>query len=223
MNKIFNINLGGYPFTIDEDAFQKLDKYLKTISGHFSASEGCDEIVSDIESRIAELFTEHLKGRPIITMKEVDNVIAVMGTPEEFGASEEHAQAHAHAEEKKSKTTSDSSEGSSNWKTGKRLFREPDEQIIGGVCAGLAAYFGIHDPVWVRIAFAIGVFMGFGLIIYVVLWIALPEAKTSGDKLSMRGEKIDVSNIAKKVEEEMNQLADSISEMTKDFGSKKKA
>jgi len=187
MNKIFNINLGGYPFTIDEDAFQKLDKYLKTISGHFSASEGCDEIVSDIESRIAELFTEHLKGRPIITM------------------------------------TSDSSEGSSNWKTGKRLFREPDEQIIGGVCAGLAAYFGIHDPVWVRIAFAIGVFMGFGLIIYVVLWIALPEAKTSGDKLSMRGEKIDVSNIAKKVEEEMNQLADSISEMTKDFGSKKKA
>jgi len=222
MNKIFNINLGGYPFTIDEDAFQKLDKYLKTISGHFSSSEGCDEIVSDIESRIAELFMEHLKGRPIISMKEVDNVITVMGTPEEFGATEEQAQKKTHREEKKSKTKSEFEEDSSTWKTGKRLFREPDEKIISGVCAGLAAYFGIQDPVWVRIAFAIGVFMGFGLIVYVVLWIAIPEAKTSGDKLSMKGEKIDVSNIARKVEEEMNQLADSISEMTKDFGSKKK-
>ncbi len=218
MNKIFNINLGGYPFTIDEDAFQKLDKYLKTISRHFSSSEGYEEIVSDIESRIAELFMEDLKGRPIISMKEVKNVISVMGTPEEFGASEEHA----HTKESSAHGQAETEEKKSNWKTGKRLFREPDEQVIGGVCAGLAAYFGIEDPVWVRIAFALGVMMGFGVVLYIVLWIALPEAKTSGDKLSMRGEKIDVSNIARKVEEEMNQLADTISEMTKDFGSKKK-
>ena len=151
-------------------------------------------------------------------MKEVENVISVMGTPEEFGASEEHV----HQEEKKSSAQEESHQKTADWKTGKRLFRDPEEQIIGGVCAGLAAYFGIQDPVWVRIAFALGVFMGFGLILYFVLWIAIPEAKTSGDKLSMRGEKIDVSNIARKVEEEMNQLADTISEMTKDFGSKKK-
>ena len=81
MNKIFNINLGGYPFTIDEDAFQKLDKYLKTISGHFSSSEGYEEIVSDIESRIAELLTEDLKGRPIISMKEVENVCLLYTSP----------------------------------------------------------------------------------------------------------------------------------------------
>ena len=75
---------------------------------------------------------------------------------------------------------------------------------------------------WVRIAFAIAFFTCFGFVLYMVLWIALPEAKTSGDKLSMRGERIDVSNIAKQVEDEMNQLADTISEMTKEFGSKKK-
>jgi len=215
MNKIFNINLGGYPFTIDEDAFKKLDKYLKAISGHFSASEGCEEIVSDIESRIAELFTENLKGRPIISMREVDKVIGVMGTPEEFGATEEGHK------EKNSQTRSEPKE-EKNWRTGKRLFRDADEKVVGGVCAGLAAYFGIEDPVWVRIAFAVSVFTGFGFLLYFVLWIAIPEARTSGDKLSMRGEKIDVSNIARKVEEEMTQLADTITEMTKEFGSKKK-
>lgn len=215
MNKIFNINLGGYPFTIDEDAYQKLNKYLKTVAKHFSTSEGCDEIVSDIESRIAELFNEHLKGRPIVSMREVEKVIAVMGTPEEFGASEEGQEQEE--DQKQEKRAS-----SKSWKTGKRLFRDPDEKVIGGVCSGLAAYFGVDDPVWVRIAFAIAFFTGFGFVLYMVLWIALPEAKTSGDKLSMRGERIDVSNIAKQVEDEMNQLADTISEMTKEFGSKKK-
>lgn len=215
MNKIFNINLGGYPFTIDEDAYQKLDKYLKTVAKHFSTSEGCDEIVSDIESRIAELFNEHLKGRPIVSMREVEKVIAVMGTPEEFGASEG-------GQEQEEDQKQENRDSAKSWKTGKRLFRDPDEKVIGGVCSGLAAYFGVDDPVWVRIAFAIAFFTGFGFVLYMVLWIALPEAKTSGDKLSMRGERIDVSNIAKQVEDEMNQLADTISEMTKEFGSKKK-
>ena len=89
MNKIYNINLGGYPFTIDDDAYKVLDKYLKAITGHFSGSEGCEDIISDIEARIAELFNEHLKGQPIVGLREVESMIAVMGTPEEFGAAPE--------------------------------------------------------------------------------------------------------------------------------------
>ncbi len=213
MNKIFNINLGGYPFTIDDDAYFKLDKYLSTVKKHFSSSEGCDDIISDIESRIAELFNEHLKGQPIVSLREVEKVIEIMGTPEEFGATSE--------EEYEGMASEKAAE--SNYRTGKRLFRDPDEKVIGGVCSGLAAYFGIQEPVWVRLFFCLLLFTGFAPIIYIVLWIAIPEAKTSGDKLSMRGEKIDVTNIARKVEEEVNNLTDTINEMTRDFGTKKKA
>ena len=212
MNKIFNINLGGYPFTIDDDAYYKLDKYLSTIKDHFSTSEGCEDIISDIESRIAELFNEHLKGQPIVGMREVEKVIEIMGKPEEFGATS------AEEEEHTSK-----SHGKTKYRTGKRLFRDPDEKVIGGVCSGLAAYFGIDEPVWVRLFFCLLLFTGFAPIIYIVLWIAIPEAKTSGDKLSMHGEKIDIHNIARKVEEEVNNLTNTINEMTKDFGTKKKA
>ena len=88
MNKISNINLGGFPFTIDEDAFATLDKYLKTIHKHFRKSEGYEEITTDIETRMAELFQEKLEGRPIVTLPDVKNVIAIMGTPEDFGAAD---------------------------------------------------------------------------------------------------------------------------------------
>ena len=214
MNKIFNINLGGYPFTIDDDAYRKLDKYLSTIQKHFSKSEGCEDIITDIEIRIAELFNEHLKGQPIVGLREVDKIISIMGTPEDFGAA---------AEEEVHESSSASSKSDTNKsQTGRRLFRDPDEKVIGGVCSGLAAYFGIQEPVWVRLFMVLLIFTGFAPLIYIVLWIAIPEAKTSGDKLSMRGEKIDVSNIARKVEEEINNLADTITEMTKDIGSKKK-
>ena len=215
MNKIFNINLGGYPFTIDDDAYVKLDKYLITIRRHFSTSEGCDDIIADIEIRIAELFNEQLKGQPIVGMREVEKMISVMGTPEEFGATAE--------EDISDRDSNSSSESRSRgYSTGKRLFRDPDEKVIAGVCSGLAAYFGIEEPVWIRLFFFLLLFTGFAPIIYIVLWIAIPEAKTSGDKLGMRGEKIDVSSIARKVEEEINNLTDTITEMTRDFKSKKK-
>ena len=215
MNKIYNINLGGYPFTIDDDAYEKLDEYLNAIRKHFHTSEGRDDIITDIEIRIAELFNEHLKGQPIVGMREVDKVISVMGTPEEFGATQEE-------EIGETGSAQYSKKSNKKYKTGKRLFRNPDEKIIGGVCSGLATYFGIDEPVWVRLFFFLLLFTGFSPLIYVVLWIAIPEARTSGDKLAMKGEKIDVQNIAKKVEEEINNLADTITEMTKDFKSKKK-
>ncbi len=215
MNKIFNINLGGYPFTIDDDAYHTLDKYLSTIKRHFANSEGCEDIIADIEIRIAELFNEELKGQPIVGRREVDKVIKVMGTPEEFGATEED---HIKDNGQKSHAKGESK----TYTTGKRLFRDPDEKVIGGVCSGLSAYFGINEPVWLRILFVFTFFTGVGIMLYFVLWIAIPEAKSSGDKLSMKGEKIDVTNIARKVEEEINNLTNTISEMTKEFNSKKK-
>ena len=217
MNKIYNINLGGFPFTIDDDAYVVLDKYLKTITRHFSGSEGCEDIISDIEARIAELFNEHLKGQPIVGLREVESMISVMGTPEEFGAAPESdtIAEDMHARGKQSKGTTHA--------RGRRLFRDPDESMIGGVCSGISAYIGIEDPVWMRIIFAIAFFSGVGVIAYIVLWIAIPQAKTAGDKLAMKGEKINVSNIAKVVEDEFHNLSDTLAEITKDFSSKKKA
>jgi len=221
MNKIFNVNLGGYPFTIDEDAFAKLNRYLDTIEAHFSTSEGCDEILEDIEARMAELFNEKAKAKSIVTLKDLDDVIAIMGKPEDFGAASLEDDTGYQAEytsrksgPKRAKTTI---------KTGKRLFRDGEDKVIGGVCSGVAAYFGIQDPLWIRLGWIISVMiLGIPLILYPVLWAIVPLAKTAGDKLAMKGEPANISNIAKTVEEELQDLSKTINEMTKDFGSKKK-
>ena len=212
MNKIFNINLGGYPFTIDDNAYQKLTKYLTTIEKHFSASEGCDEIISDIESRIAELFNESLNGQPIVSLKDIDAAIVTMGTPEEFGAV---GSDYDDTEE----ALSDQGE----YKTGKKLFRDPDTKIIGGVCSGLSAYFGIEDPLWVRLgAVALMFTGGLSVPLYILLLIILPKARTSADKLAMRGERIDINNIAKTIEDEFDNISDTFSDLDQKIRSKKK-
>ena len=212
MNKIFNINLGGYPFTIDDNAYQKLNKYLGTIEKHFSTSEGCDEIISDIESRIAELFNDSLNGQPIVSMKDIDAAITTMGTPEEFGAA---GSDHDDVE--------DTREHSGEYKTGKKLFRDPDTKIIGGVCSGLAAYFGIDDPLWVRLgAVALMFTGGLSVPLYILLLVIVPKARTSADKLAMRGERIDINNIAKTIEDEFDNISDTFSELDEKIRSKKK-
>lgn len=219
MNKILNINLGGLPFTIDYDAYDHLDKYLNTIRQHFSDSESCEEIMTDIEVRMGELFQENLKGTPIISTKELDEVIKIMGTPADFGADEEEYD-HDYAEQKSDTETSSS--WSESIKTGKRLFRDEDEKVIAGVCSGLSAYFGITDPVWLRIGFVLLTIAGVSPVLYILLWAIVPAAKSASDKLAMKGETINISNIAKTVEEEINELSKRINEFGKDFTNKKK-
>lgn len=215
MNKIFNINLGGYPITIDEDAYHHLNKYLNTIRNHFADSEGCEDIVSDIEIRMSELLQEGMEGKTIISMKELDGIIKIMGRPEEFGADPIE-------DDYNEETTSKSK--SRRIKTGKRIFRSPDDQVIAGVCSGIASYFGVADPLWIRLLFIVLVFgAGVSIILYPLLWVLLPVAKTAGDKLSMRGEPATVSNIAKTIEEELTELSVKINEISRDIGSKKKA
>ncbi len=209
MNKTFNINLGGYPFTIDEDAFAELDQYLTSLNTYFGDSEGCDEIVGDIENRIAELFKEKLKKRKIVNLKNVQQVMDMMGRPEQF-------------DDMNTTNASSNSQKAFDIKTGKRLFRDPEDQVISGVCSGLSAYLGIQDPVWIRLAFVVLVFgAGVSIVPYIVLWMVVPEAQTAGDRLSMRGEAANVSNIAKTVEEEMQNLGKKITQFSEGFKWKK--
>lgn len=213
MNKIFNINLGGYPFTIDEDAYEHLSAYLDTIHRHFRQSEGYEEITEDIEARLAEIFQERLGNRPIVNLKDVKEAIVTMGTPEEFGAEAIGADFEGGA-----------SSEQRQYKTGKRLFRNPDEEVIGGVCSGIAAYFGIQDPLWVRLLFIVLVVSGgFGVPLYLILWAVVPKAESASDRLAMRGEPINVSNIGNIIEEGFKDFSDKVSELGEEIGSKKKS
>ena len=215
MKKTFNINIGGYPFTIDEDAYEHLKEYLDALHQHFQTYEGADEIISDIESGTAEILQARLENRTIVSMTDVQAAIARMGTPEDFGAETRFEEDMNYA---KSNTSN------SKYKTGKRLYINPDDKVIGGVCSGLTAYFGIEDPVWLRIAFALLAFGSVGIIIpiYIVLMIILPEPKTAAQKLEMRGEPIDVNSIARVVEEGIEGISNTITQITDEFTKKKK-
>lgn len=206
MNRVVHINLGGYAFTMDDDAYDHLSAYLQTLQRHFRGTEGADEIIADIEARLAELFRESLgSSRSIVVMHDVEEAIAVMGTPEDFGA------------ESGDHTT----QGEPFIRTGKRLFRDTENKVMAGVCSGIAAYFGITDPVWVRLFFAI-IFLsgGFGFPLYFILWAIMPEAKTAADRLAMHGEPINVSNISRMVKEEIGNLSEKVSELNKEFTGK---
>jgi len=193
MNKTVNINLSGIIFHIDEDAYGKLSSYLATIKGYFSESEGRDEIMADIENRIAEMLSKKISDRKqVVLMMDVDRVIEVMGKPEDFAGEK------TQSEETKKEQPTYSSSGKR-----RRVFRDSDNSILGGVCSGIGAYFNI-DPLWLRLALVASFFaFGTGFLLYIVLWIVIPEAKTSAEKLEMSGDDINVSNIGKKVEEEM--------------------
>jgi phage shock protein PspC (stress-responsive transcriptional regulator) len=223
MKKVVNINLGGFPITIDEDAFAHLEQYLAAVDRSFRHLEGHDEILHDIEIRIAELLQEQLKGRAIVSISDVQTVIGIMGKPEDFG--EEAAAAgpdsggarKAHQAEAPPRE-----EAPFSFRPGKKLFRDPEDKIIGGVCSGLAAYFGIPDPVWVRLAFVLLLATGFGLITYIVLLVIVPKAVTSADRLAMRGEPVNISTIADAVEKQFEEISDKLNEIGEDLRRKKK-
>ena len=207
MNKVQQINLGGVPFTIDEDAFEHLRRYLNTIHRHFRESQGYEEITQDIEARLAELFQESLNRRSIVSISDVKDAIITMGTPEDFGA------------EPIEEAGSSEGAGERKYRTGKRLFRDAEEEVLGGVCAGIAAYVGINDPLWIRLLFIVlTITSGFGIPAYLILWAIVPQAKTASDRLAMRGEPINASNIGRIIEEEVEHISQKVSEL----GGKKK-
>lgn len=208
MNKTVTINISGIIFHIEEDAYDKLSKYLNTIKGYFTSNESGNEIIADIEARIAELLQAKVTPfKQVILMADVDEVINALGKPEEFIDGETTGSA-----ESSSKQTESQAHQTGPIK--RRLFRDPDEKAIGGVCSGVAHYFDI-DIVWVRLAtFLLIFFGGVSLWVYIILWIVIPEAKTTADRLAMRGEAINIDNISKKFKEEM----DGVKNRAQNFG-----
>lgn len=219
MNKTININLGGHPFIIDEKAYDLLSTYLNRLESHFSYSEGCEEIIEDIEMRIAELFNERLKTRQIVTTADFDYIVEVMGKPEDLGCSTESDEHSTYAEN----GTAESGRNAYEFKVGKKIFRDEENKLVGGVCSGISTYIGLEDPIWVRVLFAVFFFgLGFGGVAYLVLWMAIPAAKTRQDRMAMRGKKIDINSIAKTIENEFNNLSESLSDMGDVYKQKRK-
>lgn len=196
MNKTVNINLGGMLFHIDEDAYQKLTRYFDAIKRSLTNSNGQDEIIKDIEMRVAELLNEkHLTDKQVVNLREVDEVIAVMGQPEDYRIEEEPSDYSAPAFDAA--------------KRNKKLYRDTEHGMLGGVAAGLSHYFGI-DSIWLRILFLVFIPLGFGtgILAYFILWIVTPAAVTTAEKLEMTGEPVTISNIEKKVREEFDSVSE---------------
>lgn len=197
MKKTLTANISGTVFHIEEDAYEKLQRYLATIRDQFTGSDGRDEIMGDIESRIAELFTERLDGkRQVVSIADVEHVVGVMGQPEDYmGGAEGTDQEPSAAAEGAAYAAS----GQGRYK---RLFRHPDDKWIGGVFGGLGAY--LHtDPLWMRILFIALVFFGVGspILIYLIVWVLVPVAESAAERLMMEGEPVTVDNLKRTFQE----------------------
>lgn len=217
MNKTVNINLAGISFHIDENAFGKLSRYLDAIRKSLKGSEGSEEIMQDIESRIAELFTEKIKIQSqVITLAELDEVIAVMGQPEDYEVDDEIFDDVPPESQPYSKSRTNS--------TQKQLFRDVDDKYVAGVSSGLGHYLGI-DAIWIRLLWVVLVLagMGYPIVVYIILWILVPAALTTSEKLKMTGEPINISNIERKFKEGFDHVTDRMKNVDYDkYGSKLK-
>jgi phage shock protein PspC (stress-responsive transcriptional regulator) len=203
MKKTFTINISGTVFHIDDDAHEKLNNYLIKLTRYFGTDPDAKEIVQDIESRISELFSQRLKdGSEVITIEHVEEIIQIMGMPEAFTETNE---------EKKEEPKIVSPRAG-----GKKLYRDPDNRVLGGVCSGLGAYFDI-DPVFIRLIFVLLFFFGVGssFLIYVILWIVVPKARNIAQRLEMKGEEVNVNNISKSIKEEIQDVKDNYDKFRK--------
>tara|TARA_R110002072_G_scaffold23949_3_gene82036 strand:+ start:7720 stop:9456 length:1737 start_codon:yes stop_codon:yes gene_type:complete len=201
MKKTVNVNLAGTFFHIDEDAFGKLSRYLDAIKRSLSDPQGSDEIIRDIEARIAELFSEKISSSSqVISIKELDEVIAVMGQPEDYMVDEEIFEDTPPAATRRRSHSSY-----------KQLYRDIDNKFISGVSSGLGHYMGL-DAIWVRLLWILLTIIssGFFIIIYILFWILVPAAVSTSDKLKMTGEPINISNIEKKFKEGYDTVADKV-------------
>lgn len=225
MKKTVSINISGRYFHIDEFAFDLLDEYLSVLKRHFKKEQGGDEIISDIELRVAELFQERLtSSRQVVDQTDVKYVKSKLGTPADFGVNEEQSSSEEKKESKKEKVyDAKVVEEFTNSKTKKSVFRDTDDRILGGVCSGLSHYFGI-DKLFIRLGFILLTFAGIGFTIpmYIILWAIVPKARTRAEKLKMKGEKINVDNIERKVKEEMGKVKDKVKDFAQDSGKHQK-
>lgn len=190
-----DVNISGYIYHIDQDAYEKLQRYISSLEKHYGNNEEAKEIVKDIEQRISELLNEKkLSDNIVFSIEDIERIINILGTPEDiFGDIDEE----------------DSSE--TRYKVRKKLYRDNDKRIFGGVSAGLAAYLGI-PVLLIRTALVILILVGYGLpfVIYIVMWATIPKAITPTQRLEMKGEPVNVENIEKTIKKEYEDVRDNI-------------
>src|SRR5574344_769649 len=204
MKKNITINLFGSLYNIDEDAYELLQTYENQLRTYFSRQEGGDEISEDIERRVAELF-EELKeqGKEAIDMDDVQSIIRRIGKPEDFQASDEENETPKEENKKAEEKT----------RAAKKLFRDPNDKMLGGVMSGLSHYFGGDSLLWrliilILIIFSSGIF----IVAYIVGWIVIPQAQTAEDFLRMEGKPVNPDTISQKVADDAKAANTPISE-----------
>ncbi len=199
MKKTLSIHLGRQLFTIEEDAYDRLQAYLKKLEASLAGEEGVNEIVEDIEMRCAEILQEQLNEKKLIvvTLAEVEHAVSSLGEPEVISEDAPKAESGRQHEERGQHTGQ------------RRLFRDTENGALGGVCTGLAAYLNV-DPVIIKILFIIAFFMGFGFFLYIVLWIVLPNVKTPSDRLQLRGVPVTVDNIKDEINKTATRVKDDV-------------
>lgn len=191
MKKSFSVNIGYRLFNIDEDAYERLQQYLDRVRLRLNASDS-DEVIRDIEIRVAELLSGRLTpSKEVIVIDDIEFVIQELGEPEQIeDFSDDQQQQDAPRDERS-------------------LYRDVDDRILGGVCAGLSEFFDV-EALWVRIAFVVLFLLGgSGLLIYLILWLVVPAARSSADKLRMKGKKVNVNNLSNRIREEFDHVRDS--------------
>lgn len=211
MKKTLTINLNNIVFHIDDDAYEMLQAYLKDVEKHLSAEEK-KEVMADIEARIAEIFSESLKrNKTVINIEDVEEIITVLGKPSQYADEDEATE---------EKTTQQQSAGTKN--RSRRYYRDPENAVLGGVAAGVAAYFS-WDVTWVRIIMVLIVLIGWGTLIpiYLVVWLIAPKAITVAQRLEMQGEDVTVDNIKSEINNVKNYVeSDKFKQSASGFGEK---
>ncbi|MBR5715152.1 MAG: DUF2807 domain-containing protein [Bacteroidales bacterium] len=222
MKTSININLFGTLYAIDEDAHQLLQQYLASMKSYFSRQEGGDEISDDIEHRVAELFWElKQNGCESISIEQVRSIIQEIGNPEELG--EQQSGDESQTNDGRQQTTNDGQQSTDEtqhfsqkvedtareagskakvWLNKRRYYRDPQDKLVGGVLSGLAHYFGGGDPIVWRLLFALLTFFsGFfpAILIYLLIWLCAPEARTAEERLRMQGKEVNPENIKSQV------------------------
>lgn len=194
MTQTISINLGGLLFHIDDEAFKILENYLDAIHRQFKNDTEKNDIIADIEARLAELLVERIdRKKDLVSVNDVNAIITIMGEPHNFVDDEEPQPKAKRVKQRGSKAS-------------RRMYRDTDNRILGGVCSGLGAYFSI-DPWIFRTIFIVLSFFGFvGIIIYFILWITIPEAITTAQKLEMHGKPINIENIKRTVKQEFDNV-----------------
>mgnify|MGYP003798669581 FL=1 len=189
-----NVGIGGSSFVIEEDAYQRLDLYLERFRNEMD-SHDAGEVMEDGEQRIAELFYEYTRGKSeVVTLDVVERVIRQLGYPNDSEEEAEPEDTTRRSRRRNGYSGYERYDGLGE-KPRRRLYRDPDDTMIGGVCSGLAAYINC-DPVLIRVLAVVTFFMGTASFwVYIILWIAVPMAKTASEKLEMRGLPVTAENL----------------------------